>query len=86
MHESLLVLSGVIVGTSFTCIGCYLGAYLVRRTYEDITNPYPPEVLLKLDSEEEQQLQSKQPQGYDWDEYDEYLRPPKDDEGGEPEA
>ena len=53
MHESLLVLGSVIVGTSFTCIGCYLGAYLVRRTYEDVTNPYPPEVLLKLDREED---------------------------------
>ena len=30
MHESLLVLSGVIVGTGFTCVGCYLGAYLVK--------------------------------------------------------
>ena len=52
MHESLLVLSGVIVGTTFTCIGCYLGAHLVKRTYMEITNPYPPEVLLKLDREE----------------------------------
>ena len=83
MHESLLVLSGVIVGTSFTCIGCYLGAYLVRRTYEDITNPYPPEVLLKLDKDEDIEIQ---PQGYDWDEYDDYLKPPHDEEGGEPEA
>ena len=84
MHESLLVLSGVIVGTSFTCIGCYLGAYLVRRTYEDVTNPYPPELLLKVDREDN--TNTNQPQGYDWDEYDDYLKPPLDEDGGEPEA
>ena len=86
MHESLLVLSGVIVGTVFTCVGCYLGAYLVKRTYEEITSPYTNEVVLKLDNEEQQPPQSKQPQGYDWDEYDDYLKPPMDEEGGEPEA
>ena len=59
MHESLLVLSGVIVGTVFTCVGCYLGAYLVKRTYEEITSPYPNEVVLKLDNEEQPPL-SKQ--------------------------
>ena len=84
MHESLLVLSGVVVGTSFTCIGCYLGAYLVKRTYEDVTNPYPQELLLKVDSEDN--ANTNQPNGYDWDEYDDYLKPPLDEDGGEPEA
>ena len=85
MHESLLVLGGVIVGTSFTCIGCYLGAHLVKRTYMEITHPYPEEVILKLDNEVQPQPLNK-PEGYDWDEYDEYLKPPRDEDGGEPEA
>ena len=83
MHESLLVLSGVIIGTVFTCVSCYLGAFLVKRTYMEITNPYP-EVLLKLDREEEDTPDHSE--SYDWDQYDEYLKPPRDEDGGEPEA
>ena len=29
MHESLLVLSGVIVGTVFTCVGCHLSHMMI---------------------------------------------------------
>ena len=83
MHDSLLVLSGVIVGTTFTCIGCYLGAFLVKRTYMEITDPYPPEVLIKLDKDDNI---PDQQESYDWDQYDEYLKPPRDEDGGEPEA
>ena len=64
MHESLLVLSGVIVGTVFTCVGCYLGAFLVKRTYMEITKPYQPELLIELDREEDST--SIKPESYDW--------------------
>ena len=84
MQESLFVLGGVIVGTVFTCCGCALGAYLVKKTYMEITNPHPQELLLKLDKDIESDTDN--PQGYDWDEYDDYLKPPHDDKGGEPEA
>ena len=65
MHESLLVLSGVIVGTTFTCVGCYLGAFLIKRTYMEITQPYPPEVLIQLDKEEGNT--SGYSEAFDWD-------------------
>ena len=82
MQESLLVLAGVAVGTVFTGAGCLLGAYLVKKTYSDVTNPPIPIFL--------QQEENTEPNGvsdaYDWDEYNTYIKPPRDDEGGEPEA
>ena len=83
MHESLLVLGGVIVGTVFTFVGCCLGAYLVKSTYMEITNPEPQELLLTVDKGIDNTTKIK---GYDWDEYDDYLKPPRDEDGGEPEA
>ena len=83
MHESLLVLMGVLAGTVFTGAGCFLGAYLVKKTYMEVTNPSPP-MYLRV-QEDEEQLQ-KPPESYDWDEYDSYLKPPLDEDGNDPEA
>ena len=52
----------------------------------EITHPYPQEILLEVEEDIDGNTNTKQPQGYDWDEYDEYLKPPHDEEGGEPEA
>ena len=76
MQESLLVLSGVIIGTIFTCAGCALGAYLVKLTYMEVTNPLP--LLVKIDGDKEDNTTTSQAEGYDWDEYESYLKPPMD--------
>ena len=82
MHESLLVLAGVTAGTVFTGVGCLLGAYLVKKTYSDVTNPPVPIFL----QQEEDVNHSGTSESYDWDEYDSYIKPPRDEDGGEPEA
>ena len=82
MQESLLVLTGVAVGTVLTGAGCYLGAYLVKKTYSDVTNPSVP---IFLQQEEDVNPNGAQ-ESYDWDEYQSYIKPPRDEDGGEPEA
>ena len=82
MHEALIILSGITVGTICIGAGTFLGAYLVKRTYEEVTHPHP--LLVKLQGEEEASLDSKsQGDGYDWDQYDDYIKPPMDEDGGE---
>ena len=81
MQESLLVLAGIIVGTVFTGSGCVLGAYLVKKTYIEVTQTYP--VIVEVD---EDNNKVDEPEGYDWSEYDSYLKPPLGDDGGDPEA
>jgi len=83
MQESLLVLAVLAVGTVFTGAGCLLGAYLVKKTYSDVTNPSVP-TFLQL--QEEDVNPNGASESYDWDEYNTYIKPPRDDEGGEPEA
>ena len=51
MQESLLVIIEVIVGTIFTCDSCALGAYLVKRTYMEVTNPLS--LLVKMDKDDD---------------------------------
>ena len=64
--------------------GCLLGAYLVRRTYMDITHPSP--LLLKLPGEQKE-TNPRDVEGYDWDSYDQYIsRANEDDDDGLPEA
>ena len=63
-----------------------MGAYLVKKTYSAITEP--PEFLVDIapDAKDSSQRLSEDAGSYDWDQYDEYLKPPLDDEEGEPEA
>ena len=86
MENSIIVLSGVIIGTLFMGAGCILGAYLVRRTYEDITNPQP--LLVKLPGGKDNTQNPREVEGYDWDSYDQYISRATDDEDDEgvPEA
>ena len=72
MHEVLLVLSGTILGTVFIGAGVFLGAWLVQRTYSELTHPHP--LLLKV--VEQENIDTSKPDGYVWDEYDQYLKPP----------
>ena len=81
MQEILIFASGTIVGTVSTCIAVYLGGNLVMRTYMELTQPH-----YELPDTVEGNTTTTTADGYDWDEYDEYLRPPHDDKGGEPEA
>ena len=46
MHDVLLVLSGTIICPVFTAAGVFLGAWLVKRTYSELTHPHP--LLLKV--------------------------------------
>ena len=62
MQESLLVLTGVIVGTVCTCAGCALGAYLVKRTCMEVTNPLP--LLIDIDRDDDT-VTPNQPEGYE---------------------
>ena len=50
MHEVLLVLSGTIIGTVFIGAGVFLGAWLVKRTYSELTHPHP--LLFKVEEQE----------------------------------
>ena len=67
-------------------VGCLLGAWLVGKTYSAINEL--PEFLIEMekDAKENSQGLPEESNGYDWDQYDEYLKPPEDDKGGEPEA
>ena len=49
MHEVLLVLSGTILGTVFIGAGVFLGAWLVQRTYSELTHPQP--LLYKIEED-----------------------------------
>ena len=69
-------------GTVFTAAGVCLGAWLVKRTYSELT--HPQSLLYK--EEEDTVDNTVKPEGYDWDEYDQYLKPPLGDDGGDPEA
>ena len=81
MHEVLILGVGIMVGTIGTGCAVYLGGHLVLRTYMELTQPH-----LLLDTVKENTDKPIDPEGYDWDEYDAYLKPPLDDNGGEPEA
>ena len=81
MQEILIFASGTIVGTVSTCIAVYLGGNLVMRTYMELTQPH-----YELPDIVEDNTDTATTDGYDWDEYDDYLRTPHDDKGGEPEA
>jgi len=82
MHEVLIFGVGIMVGTIGTGCAVYLGGHLVLRTYIELTQPH----LLLPDTVKDDTNTSPDPDSYDWDEYDAYLRPPHDDKGGEPEA
>ena len=86
MESVYLVLTGITIGTVFTAAGCLLGAYLAKRTYLTVTEP--PEFLIDInkDAEDNSQGLPGEAGSYDWDQYDHYLKPPLDEEGGEPEA
>ena len=84
MHDTVLVLTGILVGTSFTAAGCFLGAYLVKRTYMDVTQPISLTLSPKGREEEEQSLRDME--GYDWDEYDKYIQGVEEDQEEIPEA
>ena len=82
MHEVLLLLTGVLIGTVITSVGLYFGVKIVKLTYTEMT--YPQEIVTNTQGENT----SKQPEveSYDWDEYQSQLTPPLGDDGGEPEA
>ena len=82
MHEVLIFGVGIAVGTIGTGCAVYLCGHLVLRTYMELTQPH----LLLPDTVKDDTDKSIDPEGYDWDEYDAYLKPPLDDNGGEPEA
>ena len=82
MHEILILGAGIMVGT--IGIGCaeYLGGHLVLRTYIELTQLH----LLLPNAVEDDTDKTSDPESYDWEEYDAYLKPPMDENGGEPEA
>ena len=78
MHEVSFILIGLGIGTLGTLIATYLGGYLVIRTYLELTTPHIDNTV-----EDNSNTDTTQPEGYDWDEYDNYLTPPLvDDEEG----
>ena len=82
MQEVLTAFIGIIIGTSATLLGCWLGAYLVKRTYTEVTNPYP--IVVKEAQKDEEDLRSVD--AYDWDSYDAYIKGIEDDTEEVPEA
>ena len=86
MESVYLVLTGITFGGLFVATGSVLGAYLVKKTYSTVTEPQEFTVNLSKGTGDSSQEFPEEADAYDWDQYDEYLRPPKDEEGGEPEA
>ena len=84
MHEVLILGTGIVIGTISTGVAVYLGGYLVLRTYMDLTQPHIELPNTIVDNKEN--TTTTQPDGYDWNEYDNYLTPPLGDDGEEPEA
>ena len=86
MESVYLVLTGITFGGLFVAIGSILGAVLVKKTYSAITEPQEYRLSLSKDTEDSSQGLPEETDAYDWEQYDEYLKPPQDEEGGEPEA
>tara|TARA_Y100000310_G_C19949291_1_gene476091 strand:- start:228 stop:488 length:261 start_codon:yes stop_codon:yes gene_type:complete len=86
MSESILVLTGIITGTAFSLAGVGLGAYLMKRAYEHITNPHQIALTLNKSDDESRGLDGDV--SFDWDSYDQYVSRAEDDDddGGVPEA
>ena len=85
MQESILVISGVITGTVFSLAGCCLGAYLVKRAYQEITDPH--QIAFKFTPKDDNSRGLNDEDGsYDWDSYDQYISRAEDDDDGVPEA
>jgi len=85
MHEVLILGIGFLVGTTVTLIGGALGAHLVMRTYMELTQPHL-DIPNTVDNNKDNTDMTSQPEGYDWDEYDNYLTPPIGDDGEDPKA
>lgn len=83
MQEVLIFAVGFIGGTISTGCAVYLGGHLVLRSYLELTSPYPQVEDTNKDKDKDTATTNG---GYDWDEYDSYIKPPRDDEGEEPEA
>ena len=83
MHEVLILGVGILVGTLVTGISGYLGGHLVLRTYLELTQTH---LELPNTVEDNTNTTTTQPDGYDWQEYDQYIAAPIDEDGNEPEA
>ena len=81
MHEVLIFGIGITVGTIGTGCAVYLGGHLVLQTYLELTQPH-----IDIPDTVDDNTDTAVADGYDWSEYDTYLKMPLDDDGGEPEA
>ena len=84
MHESLLVITGIIFGTVSSLSGVLLGAKLVKRTYMELTTPLSDIYIDEEDTHKDKELRDNE--AYDWSEYDQYIKGATDDDDGVPEA
>jgi hypothetical protein len=67
----------MVIGTICTASGAMLGAYLVQRTYMEVTQSHL--VIEKLQSSNTN-TNTVEPEGYDWDEYDAYTQGKNEEE------
>jgi len=70
MHEALYIVVGAVVGGILCTIGFGLGAYFIKSTYLELTQPHTltPNTVEDNTKEEEQEA-------YNWDTYDDYSKP-----------
>ena len=67
MNEVFYLLAGIIAGTVGTLISVALGGKLVHSTYLELTQPY-------IEDQEEEDTKPQVEEGYNWDEYDSYVK------------
>ena len=79
MQEVYLVLSGIAMGSISIAAGVLLGAHMVKKTYNAITEP---EITFDFDSNIQDNSRGlpSEAGAYDWDSYDQYTNAAEDDE------
>ena len=80
MVESLFLLGGIIIGAVITHGGYLIAGKTIHRTYEELTQL--PHIVL----EDKEQGRPELPDGYDWSEYDQYVKRAEDEDDVIPES
>ena len=85
MQEVYLVLSGIVIGSISIAAGVLLGAHMVKKTYQAITEP---DITFNLegDAQDNSRGLPGEASAYDWDSYDQYIHAAEDEDDEIPEA
>jgi len=75
MNEALYILVGAVTGGMLCTIGFSLGAYYIKRTYVELTQPYD-----SIPNTVEEDTKITPEESYNWNTYQESTEPEKYEE------